>query len=115
VSNLIIFKAIKNFKIRSYKSNILFIVLVYLLPAQDFVAEQFKGIKARNIGPAGMSGRITAIDVDLSNQDRIFAGSASGGVWLSENGGISWKPIFDKQNVLSIGAIKINQKNPAEI
>ncbi len=93
----------------------LFLLLVYMLPAQDFVAEQFKGIKARNIGPAGMSGRITAIDVDLSNQDRIFVGSASGGVWLSENGGISWKPIFDKQNVLSIGAIKINQQNPAEI
>ncbi len=70
---------------------------------------------ARNIGPAGMSGRITAIDVDLSNQDKIYVGSASGGVWLSENGGISWEPIFDEQNVLSIGAIKINQSNPDEI
>ena len=92
-----------------------FLVCTFLLIGQDFNAEHFKSMEARNIGPAGMSGRVTAIDVDLSNQNRIFAGTASGGLWLSENGGISWKPIFDKQDVLSIGAIAINQKNPAEI
>lgn len=75
----------------------------------------FKDLKIRNIGPAGMSGRITAIDVDLSNTSRIFAGAASGGVWLSSDGGTSWKPVFDQQNTLSIGSIKINQKNPAEV
>jgi photosystem II stability/assembly factor-like uncharacterized protein len=77
--------------------------------------DHWKELNFRNLGPAGMSGRITAIDVDLSDTDRIFAGSASGGVWLSENGGISWEPIFDDQPVLSIGSIKINQNNPAEI
>jgi photosystem II stability/assembly factor-like uncharacterized protein len=77
--------------------------------------EHFKELKIRNIGPAGMSGRITAIDVDLSNTNRIFAGSASGGVWLSENGGISWNPVFDKEATLAIGSVKINQKNPSEI
>ena len=46
-----------------------------------FKAEDFKAMKFRNIGPAGMSGRITAIDVDLSNPNRIYAGAASGGVW----------------------------------
>lgn len=81
----------------------------------QFSPDDFKAMKFRNIGPAGMSGRITAIDVDLSKPDRIFAGSASGGVWLSENGGISWKPVFDEQSSLAIGAIRINQKNPSEI
>lgn len=76
--------------------------------------ESFK-MNFRNIGPSGMSGRITAIDVDLSDTDRIFVGSASGGVWLSENGGITWNPIFDTQPCLSIGSIKINQRNPDEI
>ena len=85
------------------------------LICQEFNIEHFKSIKARNIGPAGMSGRVTAIDVDLSDEDRIFVGTASGGVWLSENGGISWKPIFDDQPTQSIGAIKINQSNPDEI
>jgi photosystem II stability/assembly factor-like uncharacterized protein len=77
--------------------------------------DHWKNMKFRNIGPAGMSGRVTAIDVDLSNDQRIFLGSASGGVWLSENGGISFKPIFDEQSNLSIGSIKINQNNPSEI
>jgi len=82
----------------------------YTLDTKDFKAMDF-----RNIGPAGMSGRITTIDVDLSDKDRIFAGSASGGVWLSENGGINWEPIFDEQDVLSIGAIAIDQSNPSTI
>lgn len=82
----------------------------YTLDTKDFKAMNF-----RNIGPAGMSGRITTIDVDLSDKDRIFAGSASGGVWLSENGGINWDPIFDDQDVLSIGAIALDQSNPSTI
>ena len=86
-----------------------------LLLAQSPNLDHYKALKFRNIGPAGMSGRITAIDVDLSNDNRILLGSASGGVWLSENGGISFKPIFDEQSNLAIGSIKINQKNPSEI
>ena len=82
----------------------------YTLDTKDFKAMDF-----RNIGPAGMSGRITTIDVDLSDKDRIFAGSASGGVWLSENGGINWDPIFDEQDVLSIGAVAVDQSNPSTL
>jgi photosystem II stability/assembly factor-like uncharacterized protein len=93
-----------------------FLLALLCLPLfSQFSPDDFKAMKFRNIGPAGMSGRITAIDVDLSKPDRIFAGSASGGVWLSENGGISWKPVFDEQSSLAIGAIRINQKNPSEI
>ena len=77
--------------------------------------DKFKDLQCRNIGPSGMSGRITAIDVDLSDESRIFVGSASGGVWKSENGGISWVPIFDEQDNLAIGSVKINQSNPSEI
>ena len=69
----------------------------------------------RNIGPAGMSGRVTTIDVDLSNPEIIYAGTASGGVWRSESGGIKWAPIFDEAPIQSIGALTINQKNPDEI
>jgi photosystem II stability/assembly factor-like uncharacterized protein len=83
--------------------------------AQTFDPSQFESMAPRNIGPAGMSGRITAIDVNLSNQDIIYAGAASGGVWKSINGGIEWTPIFDDQPTQSIGAIEINQANPSEI
>jgi len=85
------------------------------LIAQDLHKDLLEKINIRNIGPAGMSGRVTAIDVDLSNQDRIFIGTASGGVWSSENGGITWEPLFDEAETQSIGSLKINQNNPDEI
>jgi photosystem II stability/assembly factor-like uncharacterized protein len=80
--------------------------------SQSIDMSQFQAMKARNIGPAGMSGRITAIDAVNSNPDIIYAGAASGGIWKSTSGGITWKPIFDEERVHSIGAISIYQKNP---
>ena len=83
-----------------------------VLHAQKVDMDIFKSMKARSIGPAAMSGRITAIDVVHSNPDIIYAGAASGGLWRSTGGGTNWEPLFDDQEVLSIGAIAINQKNP---
>lgn len=83
--------------------------------AQKVDMEKLKGMEPRNIGPAGMSGRITAIDVVSSNQDIIYVGSASGGMWKSESGGVDWEPIFDEEGAASIGAIDIHQKNPSII
>ncbi|MGB5238678.1 MAG: hypothetical protein WBN59_13685, partial [Flavobacteriaceae bacterium] len=62
-----------------------------------------------------MSGRVTTIDVVHNNQDIIYAGTASGGLWKSESGGIRWEPIFDKENTASIGAVAIQQSNPSVI
>ena len=61
--------------------------------AQKVNLEQFKNWKPRNIGPAGMSGRITAIDAVASNPNTIFVGAASGGVWKTENSGHTWTPL----------------------
>ncbi|MCB0704254.1 MAG: hypothetical protein KDC34_03050 [Saprospiraceae bacterium] len=82
------------------------------LYAQKLDMNLFHGMQPRNIGPAGMSGRVTAVDVNLSNPDQIFVGTASGGLWMSEGGGVSWKPIFDSMEVASIGAVAIDQSNP---
>jgi photosystem II stability/assembly factor-like uncharacterized protein len=82
------------------------------LSAQKVDMDQFKSMKARSVGPAAMSGRITAIDAIHDNPNIIYAGSASGGLWKSTSGGITWEPIFDEQKVHSIGAISIYQKNP---
>ena len=73
---------------------------------------KLKDMKARSIGPAGMSGRVTAIDVVLSAPDVMYVGTASGGLWKSESGGIDWSPIFDDQKVASIGDVVIDQSNP---
>ena len=83
--------------------------------AQKVDMDMFKAMKTRAIGPAGMSGRITAIDAVHDNPNIIYAGSASGGIWKSTSGGITWKPIFDKEKVHSIGALNIYQKNPSII
>lgn len=77
-----------------------------------FSLEQFKNWKPRNIGPSGMSGRITAIDAVVDNPSVIYIGAASGGVWKTENSGASWKPVFEEQPILNIGSIAIQQSNP---
>ena len=83
------------------------------LPAgRQVTLDQFKNWKPRNIGPAGMSGRITAIDAVVYNPNIIFVGAASGGVWKTENSGHSWTPVFDEQPLQNIGSIAIQQNNP---
>lgn len=80
--------------------------------AQKISLEQFKNLKPRNIGPAGMSGRITTLDVVTDNPNIIYLGAASGGVWKTENGGNTWTPVFDEQPTQNIGAVAIQQSNP---
>ncbi len=70
------------------------------------------GMKARSIGPATMSGRIAAIDVVESDPNVIYVGSATGGLWKSTSGGLTWESIFDDQPVASIGAVAIFQRSP---
>jgi len=82
------------------------------LSAQKLDISQLEKMKARSIGPAGMSGRIVAVDAVISNPDIIYAGAASGGVWKSIDAGVTWKPIFDDEKLINIGALKICQSNP---
>ncbi len=83
--------------------------------AQPVSLNQFKKWKPRCIGPAGMSGRIVAIDAVVNNPDCIYIGAASGGVWKTENSGNSWTPVFDEQPLQNIGAIAIQQSNPSVV
>ena len=85
------------------------------LSAQVLDFDKLSALKIRNVGPANMSGRITCIDALKSNPKIIYVGAASGGVWKSENGGSSWKPIFDEQPTQNIGAIAIQQSDPKVI
>ena len=71
-----------------------------------------ENLKFRNIGPAGMSGRVTAIDADPVHPEVIYVGSASGGLWKSSNAGQSWNSIWDDQPNASIGAVKVDPSNP---
>ena len=59
-------------------SLLIFFISISLYP-QDLELKTLKNLKIRNIGPANMSGRITSIDVAISNPKLIFIGAASGG------------------------------------
>ena len=76
------------------------------------LSKDFKNYKARSIGPAGMSGRVTTIDAVHSSPDIIYIGAASGGVWKTTSGGAKWDPVFDEQPTQNIGALAIQQNNP---
>lgn len=86
-----------------------------LLSGQQLDMDVLMDLKPRSIGPAGASGRVTAVDVVLKNPDHIYLGSAAGGLWKSENGGSTWEVVFDDGKSASIGSIAINQANPNEI
>ncbi len=73
---------------------------------------QLKSLKARSIGPAIMGGRISDIALDPKNPHLFYVGLATGGIVKTANDGITFEPIFDKQPVLSIGALALAPSNP---
>ncbi len=79
--------------------------------AVEIDSNTFGALRARAIGPAIMSGRISAIDAVPGDPLTIYAGAASGGVWKSTDAGLTWKAIFD-EHPQSIGALRIDPQNP---
>ena len=77
---------------------------------QEIKPEIFKQLKYRHIGPVG--NRISAV-VGVPGKPHIcYAGAASGGIFKSVDGGDSWQPIFDAQDVQSIGSLAIAPSDP---
>ncbi|MGE0589968.1 MAG: WD40/YVTN/BNR-like repeat-containing protein [Cyclobacteriaceae bacterium] len=96
---------------------LLAVFIVQSVSAQEIVLkgnELFGDLRARQIGPAIMSGRIIDLENHPTNDRVIYAGAAGGGVWKSSNGGASFQPIFD-EHPQSIGKIKLDPKNPDNI
>jgi len=81
-------------------------------PTPGVDASLFENLTWRNIGPAIMGGRLTDIEGVPGNPDVVYVASASGGLWKTTNGGITWTPIFDHQGTISIGDIALEPGNP---
>lgn len=102
----------------SHKSALSLIVVASLMAApaiaQTVAGSTISGLGARNIGSAAMSGRIAAIAGRQEKDGKVtlFVGAASGGVWKSQDGGTTFKPVFDREPVQSIGAIALDPTNP---
>src|SRR5215469_7337596 len=74
--------------------------------------DPLENIKFRNLGPAVGGGRVTAV-VGIPGKPNIYyIGAGGGGVWQTQDGGLSWKPIFEKESTASIGAIALAPSNP---
>ena len=71
----------------------------------------FGDLRARHIGPALMSGRINDMEVHPTNPRIIYAGTAGGGVWKSNDSGTTFNPIFDDY-CQSIGAVEVDPNDP---
>jgi photosystem II stability/assembly factor-like uncharacterized protein len=76
------------------------------------IAEAAQGLKLRSIGPALMGGRIADIEVHPQHGNTWYVAVGSGGVWKTENAGVTWTPIFDEQNSYSIADVSIDPTNP---
>lgn len=79
---------------------------------QQLTSEHFNGLNFRNIGPATMSGRIVDLAVVESDPYTFYAATATGGVWKTTDNGITFKPVFEKENTHSVGDIEVHQANP---
>ncbi|MGF1605506.1 MAG: hypothetical protein ACFB22_04155 [Rhodothalassiaceae bacterium] len=90
----------------------LFASFSFSLSAQAVDPTLLDGLKARLVGPAAMSGRVAAIDAEPGDAGTILVGAASGGIWKSADGGLTWTPTFDDQPVHSIGAVAIHPAHP---
>jgi photosystem II stability/assembly factor-like uncharacterized protein len=88
--------------------------LAWAAPAQenpqwDEVLQKFRW---RSIGPANMGGRVVDIDVVEVTPWIIYAAIGPSGVWKSVNNGITWSPVFEKENTVSVGSIAVCQADP---
>ena len=74
--------------------------------------EAFGRLEYRSIGPAIMGGRIADVEGVPGDANVVYVASASGGLWKTTNGGVTWKPIFERQGTFSIGDIALAPSNP---
>jgi len=63
-------------------------------------------------GPVNIGGRITDIEIPVNDAQTYYVGAASGGIFKTTDAGASWNPIFDDQQMLSIGDIELSRTNP---
>jgi photosystem II stability/assembly factor-like uncharacterized protein len=74
--------------------------------------DPLENLRFRNLGPAVGGGRVTSVVGIPGKSNVYYAGAAGGGVFVTQDGGLSWKAIFEKESTSSIGAIALAPSNP---
>ncbi|MEQ8810852.1 MAG: glycosyl hydrolase, partial [Imperialibacter sp.] len=88
-------------------------LLLPLLSFSQVDSKVFDDLSYRFIGPEG--NRAIAIVGEPGNPMVNYIGAASGGIWKTEDGGVFWDPIFDDQNVSSIGSLALAPSEPSTV
>ena len=107
---------IRRFIVQPFLSALAIAIVSLLTPAPVAVAQQYdtnlySGLRWRLIGPF-RGGRINVVSGVPGQPETFYYGSVGGGVWKTNNAGRTWNPVFDSQNVGSIGAIGVAPSSP---
>jgi len=70
------------------------------------------GVQWECVGPTNIGGRITSLICHPTLPEKIWIGAAGGGVWRSDNAGVKWERCWNDQDILNIGSLAIDEKNP---
>jgi photosystem II stability/assembly factor-like uncharacterized protein len=79
------------------------------LSAQTLDSATVSAFRWRTIGPANFMGRLSDVQGIPSPSKTIYVAAAGGGIWKSGNNGITWRPIFDDKDVVSMGMLAISK------
>ncbi len=77
--------------------------------------EWSEALRWRSIGPANMSGRITDVEGLPSPSKTFYVAAAAGGIWKTTNNGVTFRPLFQDERVISLGDIAIAPSDPDQI
>ncbi len=78
----------------------------------EIEAALLRGMKARSIGPAIMSGRVSDIALDPSNPAVFYVALGTGGVMKTSDNGTTWEGIFEQQPVAAVGDVTVAPSDP---
>jgi len=98
------------------RTRLLSTILCLASASLPFVAQAAEhplaGIPFRNIGPALTSGRVSDFAFHPQHSQSFYVSMASGNLWKTENNGITWKALFEKENSFAIGVVELDPSNP---
>jgi len=85
------------------------------LGAQPLDSASVAGMRWRTVGPANFMGRLSDVVGIPSPSKTVFVAAAAGGIWKSTNNGITWRPVFDDQRVISMGMLAIAPSDTQQV
>ena len=81
----------------------------------EFDSLTIAALKWRQVGPANTSGRVADVEGIPSPSKTFFVAAAAGGIWKTTNNGVTFRPVFDNQRVISMGDLAIAPSDTMQV